>query len=102
MIQDLGGSVVEKLNASVDCCISSQGIYNHVLGCTRVVLEKRVTLPAESTEASVYIGKKVTSLCKPRADNSVYACSDYLFSTEVTHLGELKCLYEEDLAQVEG
>ena len=26
MIQDLGGSVVEKVNASVDCCISSQGI----------------------------------------------------------------------------
>ena len=34
VIQDLGGSVVEKVNASVDCCISSQGIYNHVIRCT--------------------------------------------------------------------
>ena len=39
---------------------------------------------------------------KPRADNSVRACSDCLFPTEVTRPGELKWLYEEELAQVEG
>ena len=60
---------------------------------------KRVTLPAESTLASVYMRKKLTPLPELRAGR---ACSDRLAFTELTRLGEPKCLYGEKLARQGG
>ena len=50
---------------------------------------KRVTLPAESTLGSVYSRKKLTFLPESRAGR---ACYDHLALTELTRLGEPKCL----------
>ena len=41
---------------------------------------------------------KLTPLPEPRAYNIARACSDCLSLTELTRLGELKCLYGEKLA----
>ena len=60
---------------------------------------KRVTLLAESTLASVYMRKKLTPLPESRAGR---VCSDRLASTELTRLGEPKCLYAEKLARQGG
>ena len=65
------------------------------------------TLPAESTLPSVYMRKKLTPLPEPRANFPIktelaHACSDRLSLTELTRLGEPKCLYEEKLARLEG
>ena len=65
----------------------------------KVVPGKRVTLPAESTSASVYMRTKMTPLPESRAGR---ACSDRLALTELTRLGEPKCLYGEKLARLGG
>ena len=65
----------------------------------KVVPGKRVTLPAESTSASVYKRKKVDSFARA---NSTRACSDRLGATELTWTVEPKCLYGEKLARLGG
>ena len=65
----------------------------------KVVSGKKVTLPAESTLASVYMRKRLTPLPESRAGR---ACSDRLALTQLTWLGEQKCLYGEKLARREG
>lgn len=64
-----------------------------------VVPSKRVTFPARSTLASVYMRKNLTPLHESRAGR---ACSCRLALTELTQLGEPKCLYGEKLAQLGG
>ena len=65
----------------------------------KVVPGKRVTLPAASTLASVYMRKTFTPLPESRAGR---VCSDRLALTELTRLGAPKCLYGEKLARLEG
>ena len=38
--------------------------------------------------------KKLTTLPEPSGDKSVRVCCDYFCLTEITRLGELKCLFE--------
>ena len=77
----------------------SRGISSEALFVWRkVVLGKRVTLPAESTLASVYMGKKLTPLPESRAGfqtNSARAWPDRLALTELAQLGEPMSLYGE-------
>ena len=61
---------------------------------------QRVALPADSTSASVYMRKSLTSLPEPRADNSAGECFDCLALTEMTRRGEPNCLYQEKLSQL--
>jgi len=68
----------------------------------KVVPGKGVTLLAESCLLSVYMRKKLTPLPEPRADNRAHACSDCLALTELTRLGEPKCLYGEKLTRLGG
>jgi len=46
--------------------------------------------------------KKVDPIAEPRAVNRACVCSDCLVLTELTRLGEPKCLYGEKLARLEG
>ena len=69
----------------------------------KVVPSKRVTLLAESTLPSVYMRKKLTRAKSWLSNNNrARACSDRLSLTELTRLGEPKCLYGEKLARLGG
>ena len=76
----------------------------------KVVPEKCVTLPTESTLADPYMRKKGDPFLRAgnaRAhalivQNGASACSDCLALTKLTRLGEPKCFYEEKLARLEG
>ena len=76
----------------------------------KVVPEKWVTLPTESTLASLYMRKKGDPFLRANnarahaliVQNGASACSDCLALTKLTRLGEPKCFYEEKLARLGG
>ena len=76
----------------------------------KVVPEKWVTLPTESTLTSPYMKKKGDPLLRANnarahaliVQNSASACSDCLALTKLTRLGETKSFYEEKLARLGG
>ena len=69
----------------------------------KVVPEKWVTLPTESTLASLYMRKKGDPFLRANnarahaliVQNGASACSDCLALTKLTRLGEPKCFYKE-------
>ena len=73
---------------------------------TRLYREKlsreRGTFSHPSQLSECVYDKKKTPLLEPTADNSARACSDCLALTELTRLGESKCLYGEKLARLGG
>ena len=76
----------------------------------KVVPEKWVTLPTESTLASLYMRKKGDPFLRANnarahaliVQNGASACSDCLALTKLTRLGETKSFYEEKLARLGG
>ena len=76
----------------------------------KVVPEKWVTLPTESTLASLYLRKKGDPFLRANnarahaliVQNGASACSDCLALTKLTRLGEPKCFYEEKLVRLGG
>ena len=64
--------------------------------------QERVTIPAESTLASIYMRKKLATSSEPSAAESARACSECFVLTDLTWLGKSKCLYGEKLARQGG
>ena len=77
------------------CCLMPLFIWR------KVVLSKKVSFPAKSTLAVIYMRKNFACVKSwLSTDNSASACSDSLALTELTQLSEPKCSFGEKLARL--